>query len=91
MVPKITSWYTGGFSDSGASAMIGAATTIMTVGSGGAAIGGAVATGGLAGGASMAGSMMGMGGGGAVQNAQMVKVFQDLNKSISSLNQKNNP
>jgi hypothetical protein len=92
MVPKITSWYIGGFSDSGASAMIGAATTIATVASGGAALGGAVATGGMKGGASMIGAMMGGGGGGAVQQAQMMKVFTDLSKSINTMNQqKNNP
>jgi hypothetical protein len=90
MVPKITSWYTGGFSDSGASAMVGAASTIMAVGSGGATLAAAGATGGMRGAANMAGSMMGMGGGSSVQNAQMIKVFSDLNKSIGQMNKQNN-
>lgn len=83
MTPKITSWYLGGHTDSGIASVMGAATTVMSVGGTAAQVGGAVMTGGASAGLSMAASMFG---GNASQNAQMLKTFSDMNKNLQNLN-----
>jgi hypothetical protein len=63
--------------------VMGAATTVMSVGGTAAQVGGAVMTGGASAGMSMAASMFG---GNAAQNAQMMKTFSDMNKNLQNLN-----